>query len=415
MRTFPFVAAASKPTLIALPILVTLIVLFAHANQTQAQDDHLIPLPGGSTAVEAEGKACITHTDPINVSWFYKPPENVKIGQVTKSSDLYILTRNDEKYVAKIHKKGEGPVMQYLLYDAVHDPCQQARNPVGTPCSCYRDPLNNNVGWNPEDICWIRDNHPEWFLRDADGNLIYAERWGVVMMDPGQLGWRDFWISRVREGEKDGWDGVFIDNLNTRFTAHASNDDIVLENYTLETYRDAVTGFLQYVYQSYFQPNNKKFMANLSVHWGDTSVFDRYSQYLDGAMDEFWAYPRSGWYSVKSWEDRLKRMGAAVQRGETAILVSQGKKKDQARVQFGLASYLLIAEDNASFRYTRDNRYEMLWNYDNYSLKLGEPLGTYQRSGNTWTRNFANGKVTVNPENQTSSIVLYDEDGIVCN
>jgi hypothetical protein len=341
----------------------------------------------------------------ISTTWFYRPPSNSTMTTVVSNFDIFVLTKNDEKFLAPT--AGKGPVLQYLKYDAVSDACGQAKKAKGTPCSCGTKPRNNQVAWQPSDICWIRDNHPDWFLRDSNGNLMYWNNL-FVMMDPGNAEWREFWLSRVKQyqAQYPEWDGVFIDNMTTRFGLHSDNF-IPLQKYTTETaYQDAVVGFISAVQASYFKPSNKILYANLSVRWGHFQPFVRYMTALDGSMDEFWAYPRVGYYSVKSWEARLLRAQKALEMGKSMMLVAQGTQTDLNRELFGLASYLLVAGDKMYFRYTSDKAYSQVWLYDNYRAKLGEPLGYYTRSGNVWTRQFTNGTVTVNPETRKASITL---------
>lgn len=354
-----------------------------------------------------------THTVPTQLMWFYKPPKDTTVENIAPHFSSYVLTKNDEKSVTKLNNMGEDPVLQYIKFDNIDDPCKQALKPKGTPCSCSKKPLNNQVAWDPVDVCWIRDNHPDWFLRDSNNNLLYYEN--QLMMDPGNKGWRDFWLSRIKISQPQGWDGIFIDNLATQFGMHHGDFSKKLKKYpTDESYRDAVVGFLSYVRTQYFKPNKRLMYGNISTYWNQEPVYFRYMEHLDGAMDEFWAYPRTGWYPIKSFQRRLDRLGDTVKRGKVVYLVSQGPRSNSQRQQFGLATYLLIADSKAFFRYTsdKDGGYGQMWLYDNYKLKLGEPLGAYKKnSSNVYTREFANGKVTVNPIAQTSNITIYKASG----
>jgi hypothetical protein len=348
-------------------------------------------------------------TDPVRTTWFYKPPANLPMNMVADHFNIFVLTRDDEAFLP--YTLGKGDVMQYIKFDAVSDACFQALKPQGTPCDCGVKPRANQVGWKPSDICQIRDNHPDWFLRDVNGNLLYWNEF--VMIDPGNEGWRQFWLSRIEDYQAQYplWNGVFMDNMSTRFGLHG-DDFIELQKYpTEESYQDAVVGFVETMQANYFKPMNKLMYANLSVRWGHFEPFVRYMNALDGSMDEFWAYPREGTYSVLSWEARLLRAQKALEMGKSMMLVSQGEQTDLNRQLFGLASYLLVAGDNIYFRYTSDAEYENAWLYENYRSRLGAPLGYYTRAGNTWTRQFTNGAVVVNPETLTASITLLRQCG----
>jgi hypothetical protein len=374
-------------------------------DTTQSDFDVTVDIP----APEQNNGRCTS--DPIRTTWFYKPPKNTSMSTVMKHFDIYVLTRDDEKFLAEVTNAGEGPVLQYIKYDAISDACFQAKKAKNTPCSCNIKPRANQVAWQQIDICTIRDEHPDWFLRDKSGNLMYWNEF--VMMDPGNQGWREFWLSRIKQYQQQypKWGGIFIDNMTTRFGLH-SDTFIELQKYPTEkSYQDAVVSYLDWMQNEYFKPTNRLVYGNVSVRWGHTEPFLRYMEELDGAMDEFWAYPRTGYYSAKSWLPRVERAQKALERGKSMMLVSQGTQTDLNRQLFGLASYLLVAGDQIYFRYTSDKAYSQMWLYDNYKARLGTPLGYYTRSGNTFTRKFSNGTVTVNPETRKATITVKSATG----
>ncbi|MBC8098927.1 MAG: hypothetical protein H7Y11_05755 [Armatimonadetes bacterium] len=366
-------------------------------------------VPATTIETQPQTRVCTPNSDPVQPFVFYKPPVNKPVGQLPGLFDLFVFTKGDEDAMRSVRGSGVRPVLQYIKFDAVHDPCFQATRAAGTPCSCSQSPKRNSVAWNNSDICWLRNEHPDWFMRDINGDLLYWNDY--VMMDPGEQGWRDFWVERLRTSQSAGWDGIFMDNMSTRFGVH-STDFVELQDYpTIRSYQNAVVGFLETTRDAYFEPNNKLMYANLSVRWGDEDPFYRYLTHLDGVQDEFWAVTRTDWYTLKSWERRLLRAKGAVDRNKDMLLVSLGNETSLTRQQFALASYLLVASPTTYFRYSNQEYYDYVWWYDNYLAKLGEPTGNYTRSGNTWKRNFANGKVTVSPETRSSTIVITDPTG----
>ena len=99
-------------------------------------------------------------------------------------------------------------------------------------------------------------------------------------------------------------------------------------------------------------------------------------------------------------------MEEAHRRGKTTILVSQGEQDDLKRQAFSFASYLLVANEYAFFRYAQSGFYSQLWLYENYNLELGAPLSPRYREGANWRRDFLNGYVTVNPATLDAAIVI---------
>jgi hypothetical protein len=144
--------------------------------------------------------------------------------------------------------------------------------------------------------------------------------------------------------------------------------------------------------------------ANL-VARRDDADFTSYLTYLDGVMHEGWAVDWPNRYrSAKTWEKQMSLAEDTQAMGKTIILVSQGKQDDLELQKFAYASYLLINQGRATFRYGNSDNYHEAWLYDDYNLDLGQPLGPRYHDGKAWRRDFTNGFVTVNPETHQAQI-----------
>ena len=94
--------------------------------------------------------------------------------------------------------------------------------------------------------------------------------------------------------------------------------------------------------------------------------------------------------------------------GKDIILVSQGTKDDLELQEFAFASYLLVNQGRAIFRYANSNKYREVWVYENYNVPLGAPLGPRYKDGDAWRRDFTNGTVMVNPDTHKSEIQIIN-------
>lgn len=343
------------------------------------------------------------------LAWFYLPHDSRS--QMINNFDVFVLSKNFESDRNAIENAGKNPVLQYIRFDSIHDPCYQARGAAQANCSCSTRPLNNSVGWNAGDVCWIRDNHPDWFLKDRNGNVIYSGFNGgdpFVIMDPGKQGWREFFLNRITQTQNNGWDGILLDNLGEIFTAH-TGQRVALRDYpTDRSYQDAVVGFLRYIQQNYFASrSNKPVYANFSALWDRGDAYYRIVSELDGVMDEYWGVTKTSYYPELSFERRLDGAYRTQQMGKPMVLVSQGNRTDHQRQQFAFATYLLVATEISSFRYTQatSGGYDEVWLYDNYDIQLGQPKGKYyQTGGDRYYRDFDYGQVWVNPVTRASQI-----------
>jgi len=371
---------AMKSTLFRLTALITLIATILGTN---------------TTAHAASAPALVTNK-VVNLIYFYKPPENADASTLAQNFSTYILTRADEPFRDQLIANGvTSPIMQYVRIEAIMD-----------PGSCTAQPYRDNVAYKIGDFCNISQNHPDWFLLNADGSRIKVDG-KYFLMDPGNQAWREFWLSRTQESQEQlGWYGVFLDNVEGSLSKVYSLGGKPVKYPTDASYQVAVKGFLQFLYTSYFKPQGRPLMANI-ISVDTTATWFSYLEYLDGAMDESWGVDwHSGYHSLTDWNEEMGRAEKTQNNGKYAILIAQGDQANNNRQTFAFASYLLISNGNATFRYAYADNYEESWLYANYNNDLGNPLGTRYQQGNLWKRDFANGSVTVDPVNHTANISI---------
>lgn len=334
----------------------------------------------------------------VKLVWFYKPPVTGNLDPLAEHYDFFILTRMDEKTRDGLRSMGvEAPILQYLLFAEVQD-----------PGGCSEQPNHNQVAEDIGDFCELESQHPDWFLRDALGNGL-ANDDGYKIMDAGNSEWRNYWLERARISQETlMWHGVFLDNVEGSLVKRYRYFGVPKDYPDDVRYQAAIEDNLRFLYTTYFQPSGRLLYANIiSVY--DPAVWFRYMQYLDGAMLENFAV---GWNEdykdVSDWEAQLEIVEKTQAMGKEIILVAQGAEFDHQRETFALASYLLVNNGKAYFRYSNDLAYNQNWMYDNYFLALGLPLGPRYLLDDTWVRDFEKGRVMVNPALNTASIEIQN-------
>jgi hypothetical protein len=360
-------------------------------------------------AMESMNKAITQSTNP-QLIWFYKPPRGLDAETLLQKFDSFILTKNDEEFRDTLYEiKPDAQILQYVHFDVIHDPCGLTTGAERDDCTCETaKPYSNNVAWLPQDICDIIAHHPDWFLRDKHGNYIYNENF--IYMDPGNQEWREFWLDRVKYSQEVlGWNGVYLDNVEGSIGRQTSGD-MGLLFYDDETYRQQVNGFLQYIYEVYFEPEGIQVYANI-IGAEQTSTWLDYIQYLDGALNESWA---AGWHDTyfppEKWEQDLALAELIQAQGKDAILIMQGSQDNTQRQLFAFASYLLVQSERAYFRYAHSSAYREAWLYDNYAYDIGDYINMrYVVSDGIWRRDFTNGFVEVDPDAIAVNIFLNDD------
>jgi hypothetical protein len=198
-----------------------------------------------------------------------------------------------------------------------------------------------------------------------------------------------------------GWDGVFIDNVEGSMRKIIRDGALSAEFQTEKAYRAAIADFLHHIRTHY----SGLLIGNI-VSTNDTAVFRQYAQHLDGFMLEKFAVDWSnGYLDEDEWNDQLELVEWGLSTGRTVILVSQGDRDDTARQEFALASYLLVKDVQAAFRYTNSDNYREPWLYPNYEIDLGAAQGDRYEVDGSWRRDFEKGYVIVDPSTHEAEIV----------
>ena len=371
-----------------LHILIATLVLFG--CQTESHQ------PLSTEAIPTATRAPVSSPSVENIvqlAWFYKPPADEQIPLLIGRFDFFILTNHDEPEREYIRSLGEnGPFYEYLLLAEIQD-----------PGSCTSQPNGNQVAFRRGDFCMISQEHPDWFLLDTRSRRVSNER-GYYYMDPGNEGFRAFWLERARELQQTyQWDGLFLDNAEASLGKYKEMNVRLMQYEDDASLQAAVKGFLSFLKQNYFTPMNRTVYANI-VASRDASIWPQYLQYVDGAMLENFAVDWRTALSLDEWQEQIEMIQYAQAQGKRMILVAQGGQTDVQRQEFAFSSYLLVADGQTVFRYAHHSAYREIWWYETYQLDLGAPLGPFYKDGNSWKRTFENGLVTVNPVTQTASI-----------
>ncbi|MGZ9165724.1 MAG: putative glycoside hydrolase [Anaerolineales bacterium] len=333
----------------------------------------------------------------VNLAHFYKPPSNTDSPTLASKFRFVLLTGGDEVFRDKVLSNGFGSIIpQYFTFLGIQD-----------PGSCTASPRNNQVAYNAGDFCYISQNHPDWFLLDANGQRIRnSPNSDSYRMDPGNLGWREYFVRRVLERQnRSGWSGLFLDCLESSLADLQRYGTLPARYPDDASYRVAILGFLEYLRVNYSQPYGRPVLANITQGLDD-ATWSSYMQSLDGAMQERWAvdWDVNIYVNESKWEADLARAEKFQSQGKYLILVAPGNQADANRQNFAFASYLLISNGKAAFRYSNSDVYHEVWMYSNYQVDLGTPLGPRYKSGNRWKREFTHGVVTVDPVNHTATI-----------
>ncbi|MFA6100528.1 MAG: putative glycoside hydrolase [Victivallaceae bacterium] len=288
----------------------------------------------------------------------------------------------------------------------------------------------------------VNQDHPEFFLLDANSSRIYvlgyANTW---YMDAGLAAYQNYWLQcTVNDIVNQQWvaDGVFLDNCSTLFTAGSSTPVKYPSNASwitaMHSFINATTAGLHAAGQKTFCNRSQ---SNTVDGYNAFIALDGIANPPDAAMEEGAFATRWGtgcdvlFYDEVSWKRQVDILSAVhnykINHVSATKLSAGGSGTDNYgksvtfydTLWYALCSYQLgknEINDNSYFSFPMDANYSIQPWYDEFDtgkLNLGYAAGPYQikviSGNNIYMREFANGYVYVNPAaNDVTSIGLRE-------
>jgi hypothetical protein len=258
---------------------------------------------------------------------------------------------------------------------------------------------------------WAEANsHEDWFVHDASGNRILNVDWGWYLMDVGVQGWRQHWVSYVNgKMNNTAYDGVFADDVwNAIADWSLSAFDKVIPASVISRWHNDTIGMLQHVKDNLLP---SKILINNSDEWSTND----YISITDGELIE--GYAHAPWNALADFErpsiDVLARKcatGKIVWASSGIDTSTATRPQIDAMLKYCYASFLIGM--SGSKAYWSWNTYGTI--YSDLSSRyqpimdteIGQPIGSNYTSQNVVIRNFAGGKVLLNPSASSYNVSL---------
>jgi hypothetical protein len=291
----------------------------------------------------------------------------------------------------------------------------------------YKD-LGNTSSYEPVDgfdadgvtYSEALQQHPEWLLRDRTGQPIGCEGYPYLWaMDVGKPGFQRAWANEVvNELKAQGWDGVFMDNVNP--TIRYCHNPADVAGYADDAaYSAAVTSALAAIVPK-IHAAGKLAMANIGSWPSYRATASRWLRYLDGAMDErftkFTPATGAGYRSPGEWSTELSILQQCQREGKWFMGIAQSSDGDTQAERFGWATMLLGSTGHATFALANDDDYSVETWFSDYEAPIGHALGAARRlPSGAYRRRFSHGLVLVNPTMRPLTVRLggrYSGDGM---
>ncbi|HWK25983.1 MAG TPA: putative glycoside hydrolase [Solirubrobacter sp.] len=255
--------------------------------------------------------------------------------------------------------------------------------------------------------------HPEWYLLNTGGERFTSRYFNWIWIgDVGSPSYQQQWADNVLgEVAADGWDGVFMDDVNPTMSWHYDVSRIA--KYPTDAAWQAATRSALSAIGSRFRAAGKLVIANFSNSKAFPAVIKDWYGLVDGGLNEQflkWGTNTTGPESYDPadyWELQLKQMKEAEAAGKYYLGLTPSTATDRAAARYGYATMLLAGAGKLQFALHSDYTNER-W-FPEYDYALGTPLDAETReAGGVHRRRFSHGLVLVNP---TASAVAVDFGG----
>lgn len=281
-----------------------------------------------------------------------------------------------------------------------------------------RDDLHEASGRSSSGVSWPEASaHPEWFLLDADGGPITSSSFPSLhaadLADPEyQRAWAEGTLAEI---EVDGWDGVFLDDVNTTMAFHHPAEDVA--DYPSDaTYQLAVESALAAITPT-IRSRGHLAVANIGAPQRHPEVWGRWLGYLDGAMDEQFVKHGDGdpdldtyswrWGDTDDWSTRVAFVIEAERQGRWYLGMTHSTADDERAARYGLATLLLGSEGRSSFAHVDGTGREVQVADRDVAVRMGLPSGSaVDLASGLVRREFVRGVVVVNPTAANATIEL---------
>jgi hypothetical protein len=225
------------------------------------------------------------------------------------------------------------------------------------------------------------DGNEEWFAHDQrSGERLVEKKYGWYLMNIASQPWRQYLASRIADTTDELFDGVFLDDVwsrfNNKFRCQASKSEARPPEEIVSGWTDHMRQMIAAVRRRY----PKRIFIN--------GAHEEYIRMVDGCMEENFVHPNwkpeTDLPDPSTYRRMLRKLEIIKTTGKTLLVQSGTSGADPAAVrrifEFCLASYHLIEGPNTSFSFQRAPTYRYLGPLfpEDVHPHIGEPTAPFR-------------------------------------
>ncbi|XP_065837790.1 uncharacterized protein [Oscarella lobularis] len=252
--------------------------------------------------------------------------------------------------------------------------------------------MNAILDWEFYHLHEIMLQHPEYWLRDDNGNVIRRggdhsfpqSKDGMLIFDQTKKVVRDVFTSDCVNSTMDGaFDGCFVDRANWALRI-LDDGGSPLKNVSTARIKELANGQVQLLSEMQTALTDSRIVIAKDV--GGAAGFTDWP-YVDAIF-------LSDCYCCSSTCARdIEAAINATKRGQLLQCHVDGKLNDHDNFIFHLSTFLIVAGNHSYFAYSEGwylESYGLKW-WPEYSKPLGSPLGPANCTGTVYQREFSSG------------------------
>jgi Hypothetical glycosyl hydrolase family 15 len=252
-----------------------------------------------------------------------------------------------------------------------------------------------------------------WYSHTAGGAKITSGAYGNYLMNPASQGWIDTVVQTCIQFKADsGYDGCLLDMLGTGPLMPGYDTGLPVNPATGSVWTDsqwlAATSHLAATVRSAIAP---AVLAGNGIQNGNSyfrsgAPSSQLFNGVDIGMAETWIRAAhqgiSSWPTEANWKSNVDTIANAGAHGNSIVAITKcwatgtDAQKEQWH-RFALASFLLGNDGHSDFYFSYSASNDAASDNAMWHVALGQPLGAYANVGGVYLRDFAAGKVLVNP------------------
>jgi hypothetical protein len=263
---------------------------------------------------------------------------------------------------------------------------------------------------------YIANDHPEWILRDAQGNRLFIQfacangTCPQYAADIGSPSWRAGWIARAREHVRLGYAGLWVDDVNMEVKVSNGNGDSVAPidprtgtPMTKAVWQRYMADFMEEVRAAF---REEEVVHNALWFMNDEAADERRQLRaadvinLERGVNDAGLTGGDGPFSLRKFLEFIDRRH---EDGVGVILDANASTVDDRL--YNLAAYFLISSGRDSLGNGVGGRPSDWW--EAYDVDLGTPAGPRYDADGVFRRDFSGGTVLVNePDAPARTVAL---------